>query len=164
MHVVQAPSDSDRWIVISDEVLPVGEFYEWAVTARCGAVVVFSGTVRDHAVEDGELREDVTSLEYEAYDEQVVPRLESIEQELRHRWPDSGRVVIAHRVGRLTVGESSVVVVVASPHRPEAFDAARFAIDAVKASAPIWKHETWSGGSSWGTGAHDIVDPSTIGR
>ena len=86
----------------------------------------------------------------------------AIADEARRRWPDLGRIALIHRVGRIELGESSVLCVVSAPHRPEAFVAARFAIDAVKASAPIWKHETWSGGSSWGTGATAPVDPSMV--
>ena len=126
---------------------------------RCGAVVLFSGTVRDHA--DG--RDDVQYLTYEAYDEQVQPVFSSIVDELRTRWPDTGRVVLLHRTGRLELEESSVIAVVSAPHRPEAFEAARYAIDALKESAPIWKHEVWADGSDWGTGAHDVADPRTVG-
>jgi molybdopterin synthase catalytic subunit len=123
--------------------------------------VVFSGTVRDHAADlGGVMRDDVQYLEYEAYDEHVVPVFSRIEAELRERWPHTGRVAILHRTGRLDLGAVSVVVGVSSPHRPEAFEAARFAIDTLKQSAPIWKRETWTGGSDWGTGAHDI---STVG-
>ena len=71
-------------------------------------------------------------------------------------------MAILHRLGRMGVGESSVVVVVSSAHRPEAFEAARYAIDALKASAPIWKHEVWEGGEGWGTGAHEAVDPAAV--
>jgi len=60
------------------------------------------------------------------------------------------------------LSESSVMVAVSTPHRPDAFEAARWAIDALKASAPIWKHETWSGGSAWGTGASAPVDPKRV--
>lgn len=130
---------------------------------RCGAVVLFSGTVRDHAADEaGVMRSGVQHLTYEAYDEQVVPRFAAIETELRARWPHTGRVVMLHRTGRLEVGESSVVVVVSAPHRPEAFEAARFAIDALKAGAPIWKHEVWADGEGWGTGAQAPVDPSQV--
>jgi molybdopterin synthase catalytic subunit len=159
---VQPPPDSARWIALTDAPLPIGALYDWAVLPQCGAVVLFSGTVRDHAVEGDQRRDGVTHLEYEAYDEQVLSRFEAIDDELRRRWPDTGRVAIIHRVGRMELTESSVVVVVSAPHRPVAFDAARFAIDAVKASAPIWKHETWADGSGWGTGAHDITDPSDV--
>ena len=126
---------------------------------RCGAVVLFSGTIRDHA----EGREGVEHLTYEAYEEQVVPRFAAIGDELRRRWTDVGRVALLHRVGRLTVGESSVIAVVSAPHRAGAFEAARFAIDALKESAPIWKHEVWADGADWGTGAADLRDARAVG-
>jgi molybdopterin synthase catalytic subunit len=152
MRPVQAPRRGDAWLALTADELSVAEVYDWAVRPDCGAVVVFSGTVRDHA--DG--REGVEQLEYEAYEEAVQPRLAAIADEARRRWPTIGRVALLHRIGRLTLGESSVLVVVSSPHRPEAFEAARYAIDALKASVPIWKHETWREGSAWGTGATPI--------
>ena len=98
----------------------------------------------------------------EAYEEQVVPRLRAIAEETRARWPVVGRLVLLHRTGPLRVGESSVLVVASAPHRPEAFAAARFAIDALKASVPIWKHEVWSDGADWGTGAADVRDAASV--
>lgn len=153
--------DSSReWLALTADPLPVAAIYEWAVGPECGAVVLFSGTVRDHA----EGREDVVALEYEAYEEAVVPAFEKIVDELRSRHPDAVRVAILHRTGRLVLGESSVVVAVSSAHRPVAFDAARFAIDALKESAPVWKKEIWRDGEDWGTGSHDIVPPSNVGN
>jgi molybdopterin synthase catalytic subunit len=70
--------------------------------------------------------------------------------------------VLLHRLGRMDVGESSVIAVASAPHRPEAFAAARYAIDALKASAPIWKHEVWADGAGWGTGASDVRPASTV--
>jgi molybdopterin synthase catalytic subunit len=159
MPHVQPPIDSEDWLALTPSVLPVGAIYDWAVRPDCGAVVVFSGTVRDHA--DG--RDDVVALTYEAYDEQVVPRFGAIVAEVRARWPDTGRVAVLHRLGRLELGESSVVVAVSSPHRGEAFDAARFAIDSLKHSVPIWKQEHWSEGSDWGTRAQPITDVQSGG-
>jgi molybdopterin synthase catalytic subunit len=160
---VQPPQNADQWLALSDAPLPVGAAYEWAVAPECGAVVLFSGTVRDYAADDaGEMRSGVTSLTYEAYDAQVVPRLQDIVDEMRRRWPSVGRVVLWHRTGELAVGESSVVVVVSAGHRPAAFDAARYGIDAVKATAPIWKREAWSGGDDWGTGAHAPVEAREV--
>lgn len=154
-----APSrQGDDWLALTTEELPVAAAYDWAVLPQCGAVVLFSGTVRDHA----EGRSGVTHLDYEAYEEQVLPRLASIAAELRQRWPEVGRVALLHRVGRLEVGASSVLVVVSAPHRPEAFLAARFGIDALKASAPIWKRESWDGGEQWGLGARDLIDPGEV--
>ena len=112
---------------------------------------MFSGIVRDHATDEhGNVRADVTHLLYEAYESQAVPAFAAIEAELRGRWPQTGRVAVLHRIGLVSLTESSVLVAVSAPHRHEAFDAARFAIDAVKASAPIWKHETWAQGADWG--------------
>ncbi|MGA9275863.1 molybdenum cofactor biosynthesis protein MoaE [Ilumatobacter sp.] len=158
MPRVAAPNDRDDWLGLTDRQLPITEAYEWAVIPRCGAVVLFSGTVRDHA--DG--RTDVQHLTYEAYETQVRPVFESITAELRTRWPETGRVVLLHRTGQLELEESSVIAVVSAPHRPEAFEAARYAIDALKEAAPIWKHEVWADGSDWGTGANDIADPRNV--
>ncbi|MGD9996546.1 MAG: molybdenum cofactor biosynthesis protein MoaE [Ilumatobacteraceae bacterium] len=164
------PTDasSDTWVGLTSDELPIAAAYEWCVLPNCGAVVLFSGVVRDHAIDDeGVLRTDVQHLVYEAYEAQAIASFEKIAGEVRVRWPDTGRIVLLHRTGRLDLGESSVVAVVGAPHRAEAFEAARYAIDALKASAPIWKHETWldphSGTTrAWGTGSHDIVDPATV--
>ena len=155
---MHAPTHGDTWVGITAATLPIGPAYEWAVRPDCGAVVLFSGTVRDHAVG----REGVQYLTYEAYDEQAPTKMNDIALEVRERWPATGRIVLLHRTGRLELGESSVIVVVSSPHRPEAFEAGRYAIDALKASVPIWKHEVWDGGSDWGTGAHDVVAPESL--
>lgn len=155
---MRPPLDGDDWLGLTELALPIAEAYDWAVRPDCGAVVLFSGTVRDHA--DG--RPGVSELTYEAYETQVVPRLRELAAETRSRWPAVGRLVLWHRTGRLEPGESSVVVVASSPHRPDAFAAARFAIDAVKATVPIWKHEVWADGADWGTGAVPPVDASSV--
>lgn len=160
---MQPPVDGNSWLGLTPDPLPIAAIYDWCVQPQCGAVVLFSGTVRDHAVDEyGQMRSDVESLTYEAYDRQVVPSFAAIDAELRTRWPHTGRVALLHRVGRLELSESSVVACVSAPHRPEAFEAARYAIDALKASAPIWKHESWADGSGWGTGAHPVVAPQTV--
>jgi molybdopterin synthase catalytic subunit len=148
----------DEWLELTALELPIQDVYQWALRPECGAVVLFSGTVRDHA--DG--RTDVTSLEYEAYDDAVIPVFVSIAEQARTRFPGAQRIAILHRTGVLQLEESSVVVAVSSAHRPVAFDAARFLIDALKETAPIWKKENWAGGSDWGTGAHDIVSPDQV--
>jgi molybdopterin synthase catalytic subunit len=155
---MHAPATGEDWLGISADPMPITEAYEWAVRPDCGAVVLFSGTVRDHA----EGRAGVQHLTYEAYDEQVVAKLEAIASEVRRRWPQTGRIALLHRTGRLELGESSVIVVVSSPHRAEAFEAGRFAIDALKVSVPIWKHEVWEGGSDWGTGAERLAPASSV--
>jgi molybdopterin synthase catalytic subunit len=126
----------------------------------CGGVVTFTGTVRDHA----EGRENVTGLVYEAYEEHAVAHMAAVAAEVRARHPEVGRLAILHRVGPLRVTEAAVVVVASAAHRDEAFAAARLAIDATKASVPIWKRESYgSGAEAWGTGAADLVPPAAVG-
>ena len=156
---MQTPAEGDDWVALTEEPLPIEAAYAWAVRPDCGAVVLFSGTVRDHA----EGRSGVTSLEYEAYAEQVEPRLAAIAAETRRRWPDTGRLVLLHRVGLLELCDCSVVVVASAPHRGEAFDAARFGIDTLKGTVPIWKRETWDGGVDWATCAHDVSEVGELG-
>lgn len=148
--------DADTWVALAGDPLPVGAAADWAVRPDCGAVVLFTGTVRDSA--DG--RDGVTGLEYEAYVEHAVPRMEEIAGEARRRWPGVGRVALLHRVGALEVGEPAVVVAASAPHRGEAFDAARWCIDTLKATVPIWKKESWAGGEDWGLGAHEVAEVS----
>jgi molybdopterin synthase catalytic subunit len=121
---------------------------EAAVAARvtgddAGGVVSFVGAVRDHA-----RGRAIRHLEYEAYPEMAVAEMERICDAASERWPGV-RVAIAHRVGHLEVGDLAVVVVAAAPHRAEAFDACRFAIDTLKQSVPIWKKEVASDGAYW---------------
>lgn len=152
--MLRAPTTGDDWIGLDHDPLPVAEAIAWSVLPSCGGQVMFTGTVRDSA--DG--RDDVTALEYEAYTEQVTPRLAEIAAEARARWPDLGRLVLLHRIGRLALEEVSVVIVASAPHRAEAFEAARYCIETLKATVPIWKREEWSGGSGWGTRAQPVRD------
>src|SRR5687767_306330 len=114
---MQPPTSGEVWLGLSGDRLPVTAASEWVVRPDCGAVVVFSGTARDHAPG----RPDVELLEYEAYEEQVEPRLRAIAGEVRVRWPAVGRIAMIHRVGVVPVCESAVVVAVSAPHRDEAF-------------------------------------------
>jgi molybdopterin synthase catalytic subunit len=157
---VQPPAAGETWLALTTEPLPVAAVYEWAVRPDCGAVVLFSGTVRDHA----EGRAGVVQLTYEAYDEYVLPRLDAIAAEIRAQWPTTGRVALLHRTGPLELGESSVIVAVSSPHRGEAFDAAGYGIDTLKATVPIWKQETWAGGQDWALGAQPLTDAGGVRR
>lgn len=160
---VAAPARGDDWVTLSDQPLPVTAVYEWVVRPDCGGVVVFSGTVRDHA----EGRPGVSLLEYEAYESQVLPRLQAIVDHARKQWVDIGRYALLHRIGPMQVTESSVVVAVSTPHRAEAFEAARYGIDTLKATVPIWKREHWEGGVDWGLAATDIgevADDATVRR
>ncbi len=153
MSPVRPPDQGDEWVALSAEPLPVDEAGAWAVQVDCGAVVSFSGTARDHAGD----RRGVTRLEYEAYEDEALARMGQIVAAARRRWPELGRMVMIHRVGLVELGRSAVVVVVAAPHRQEAFSACRFAIDALKATVPIWKRETWADGESWGLEAQHLM-------
>lgn len=144
----------EDWVGLCDGPVPMADAVAWAFRPDCGAVVLFCGTVRNHA----EGRPNVTQLHYEAFEEEVEPRLRAIAAEARQRWPDLGRLAILHAVGTLAVGEVSVAIAASAPHRAEAFDAARFAIDTVKITVPVWKRETWEGGEDWSACAHPVAD------
>ena len=148
-----------EWIELSKDPLAVGEVLAWVVQPGCGALDVFCGTVRDHS----EGRPGVMGLEYEAYEAMVVPRFTEIALEARRRWPEIGRLALLHRIGRLEVGEISVVIAVSTPHRAQAFEATRWCIDTLKGTVPIWKREVWQDGSDWGLDAHELTDVSDAG-
>jgi molybdopterin synthase catalytic subunit len=140
------------WVGITTSALPVDEANAWAATPQCGAIVCFSGIVRDHS----EGRAGVTGLTYEAYESEATTRLAAVATEARRRWPMVGRLALLHRIGDLALSDTSVVVVASAPHRAEAFEAARFCIDTLKETVPIWKQEHWDGGSDWATCAHSV--------
>jgi len=109
-----------------------------------GAVVTFVGVVRDNT--DGR---KVLYLEYEAYPEMAEETLRQIGAEIQERWKSIRQVAIVHRVGRMGIGEASVVIALSAAHRPEMFDALHYAIDRLKDIVPIWKKEVWTDGSEW---------------
>ncbi len=152
--MVSGRRDERDWVEFSDEVIPVAEVLAWVGQRECGAIATFSGTVR----EQSEGRPPIIAVEYNAYREHLGARLLAIAAAARHRWPEIGRLALIHRLGRVEVGETSVLIAVSAPHRAEAFDTTRYLIDTVKTSAPIWKCEHWSGGSDWALGEHDLVD------
>ena len=109
-----------------------------------GGLVLFSGVVRE---ETGGRR--VKYLEYEAHEPMAAAKMREIAAAVRERWPGVRGVALMHRIGRLEIGESSVMIAVSSPHRAEAFDACRFAIDTLKATVPVWKKEFFEDGEVW---------------
>jgi molybdopterin synthase catalytic subunit len=151
------PAEGHTWIAVTDARLPVDRILQWTTHPGCGAVVSFAGTVRDHSAG----RPSVTSLEYEVHPGHAVRRLGEVAGAVRDRWPMIGRLALLHRVGRLSVGEVSVLVAVSTPHRGEGFDAAEYCIDTLKRTVPVWKLETWSGGTEWSECSHQIED---VGR
>ena len=118
-----------------------------------GALCVFTGVVRNH--NDGK---PVLHLEYEGYEEMVTAIFEEIAAEAKAKFGVTS-VRIAHRLGRMEIGDTSVAVAVSSPHRREAFEACRFAIDTLKHRAPIWKKEFYADGSSWLEGPGGCAHP-----
>jgi len=108
-----------------------------------GGIVVFEGVVRDNA-----RGKQVRYLEYDVYEEMAIEQIRTIIAEAQQRWGVE-RIAVAHRFGRLEIGEASVIIVVASPHRGEAFDACRYIIDTLKRTVPIWKKEAATDGEIW---------------
>jgi molybdopterin synthase catalytic subunit len=149
-----APAEGDDWVALSAVELPIAIASAWVVRDDCGATVTFTGTARDHAPG----RPGVHHLEYEAYDGPALARMTALVAEVRRRWSSLGRVALLHRTGTVELGDAAVVVAVSSPHRAEAFEAARFAIDELKRTVPIWKREAWDGGESWGLEAQHLTE------
>jgi molybdopterin synthase catalytic subunit len=123
--------------------LDLAEIYCLADDGANGAVVLMSGMVRNQTG-----GRPVSFLEYQAYEPMALRVFEGVAAAVRQRWPIVTRVAIHHRVGKLVVGEVSVLVAVGAPHRGEAFGACQYAIDTLKHEAPIWKKEHWADGSS----------------
>jgi molybdopterin synthase catalytic subunit len=132
---------------VTHEPLDVAQIAGAVASADCGAVATFVGLVRDH-----NLGRRVRSLDYECYEPLAVASLERIAAEAAAEWPGA-RLAIAHRIGPLGIGEASVVIAAASPHRADAFAACRYAIERIKQIVPIWKHEQFEGGDTWIEGA-----------
>ncbi len=136
---------------ITTAVLDVAALVRTIDVTGTGAVATFIGLVRDH-----NLGRRVLHLEYEAYEPLARRGLDLIREEAQEKWPEV-RLLIHHRIGRMDIGEASVVIVAASPHRADAFAASRYAIERVKQIVPIWKHEYFEGGDVWVEGA--TADP-----
>ena len=133
----------DDHFAISLAPLSLESAYSLADDAANGAVVVMSGTVRNQT--EGQA---VEYLEYQAYQPMAIAVFQAIAAQIRQQWSDTNRIVIHHRVGKLNIGEISVIVAVGCPHRGEAFAACKYAIDTLKHNAPIWKKEWFEDGAS----------------
>ena len=140
MKIPIYPQDNFR---ISFAPLSLDEVYQLADDPANGAIVVMSGTVRQQT--DGKA---VGYLEYQGYDPMALRVFQHIAHNIRQQWPEANRVIIHHRIGKLQIGEISVLVAVGCPHRTEAFAACRYGIDTLKHNAPIWKKEHWQDGAS----------------
>ena len=138
-------------VAVTSEPLDATPLVALVGAAGDGAVVTFAGLVRDH-----NLGRRVRFLEYEAYEPLAVRALQLIVDEAKTLWP-SARVAMHHRIGRLEIGEASIIIAAASAHRGDAFAASRYAIERVKQIVPIWKREHFDGGDVWLEGA--TADP-----
>lgn len=134
---------------ITDQPLSLDDVAARVTRPDCGAIATFAGVVRGITAMDGGQR-DTDFLDYEAYTEMAESMLAQIGDEIEERWPKVKAVSILHRTGRCEIGEASVVIAVATPHRDDGcFEACRYAIERLKAIVPIWKKENWSDGQVW---------------
>ena len=131
---------------LTRDVIDAAKLTAAARRAEDGAVVVFDGIVRNHT-----RNRQTLYLDYEAYEDMALKQIESLARDAVTRF-GVRRVTLVHRLGRLNVGETSVLIVVASAHRAQAFDACRWLIDTLKKTVPIWKKETFVDGAVWAPG------------
>ncbi len=130
-------------ITISDKPLNVQAVIDAVQTEQAGAINVFIGTVRNQTSQ-----KSVIGLEYEAFEAMAIKKMEEIAEQAKAKFPVL-KVAIAHRVGKLKLGEIAVVIAVATPHRAESFAACKFIIDTLKEVVPIWKKEIFEDGDVW---------------
>jgi molybdopterin synthase catalytic subunit len=133
-------------VALTREAIDADRIVAAAKSGEDGAVVVFDGIVRNHSRGRRTLH-----LDYEAYEEMAVGQMRELGQKARERF-GVRQVTMVHRLGRLEIGETSVLIVVASAHRSAAFEACRWLIDTVKQTVPIWKKETFVDGAVWAPG------------
>ena len=139
-------------IVITHDELDAGQAVSEVSHPGAGATVTFVGTTRDNTA-----GRRVLFLDYEAYRPMADQQLKRVADEMRERWDLTG-VAIHHRLGKLEIGEASLVVAVSSAHRKEAFEACHYSIDRIKQIVPIWKKEFFEGGEVW-VGSQSDFDP-----
>ena len=139
-----APEAPDDLIAVTTEPLSERAMADAVADPGAGAIGLFSGVVRNHTGE-----RQTKYLEYEAHTPMAEAKMREIATMLRSRWPGLRRIAIVHRIGRLEIGESSVMIAVSSPHRREAFEACHLAIDTLKETVPVWKKEYFEDGEVW---------------
>jgi MoaE-MoaD fusion protein len=151
------PANSDL-IVLVDNTIDADALIRQVRTGADGAIVTFDGCVRNQSYGRRTLY-----LDYEAYESMALAKMREIAAEARTKFPID-RVAIAHRLGRLEIGETSVFIAVSAPHRAAAFDACRHIIDTLKRSVPIWKKEYFEDGAVWADGELPPVPQDTQAR
>ena len=140
------PAPTNDFIQLGREPIDPAALVRHVRTDSDGAIVTFDGCVRDNSHGRGTLY-----LDYEAYESMALAKLTEIATEIHAKFAID-RVAIAHRLGRLEIGATSVFIAVSAPHRAPAFDACRFAIDTLKRTVPIWKKEYFADGAVWADG------------
>lgn len=140
---VSGGADAD-WIDVITDVLSERAVSESVAHPGAGAIALFSGIVRNQTG-----GRPVKFLEYEAHAPMALAKMREIAGLMREKWPNTLRVTLLHRIGRLEIGESSVMIGVSSPHRREAFEACHYAIDTLKEIVPVWKKEYFEDGEVW---------------
>ncbi len=142
--------DQHDWIALSPNGVSAATAVKLVGDAKAGGIAVFLGTTRAETSPAGQA---LVALDYEAYPEMAIAQMRDLARRARQQWPIT-RLALLHCVGRVAVGEPSVVIAVACPHRGEAFDACEWLIDTLKKEVAIWKKEVWADGSgTW-------VDPT----
>src|SRR5712671_5835619 len=136
----------DDFILLVHESINVTAIVDHVRSGGDGAIVTFDGCVRNQSHGRRTLY-----LDYEAYETMAIAKMREIAGELHTKF-SIDRVAFAHRLGRLEIGETSVFIAVSAPHRPAAFEACRYAIDALKRTVPIWKKEYFEDGAVWADG------------
>lgn len=149
---VSGGSESTHWPEIcrvTSEAIDLNELTSAITGPATGAVCLFSGAVRGETRADGELIQ-TAQLEYEAYEPMALAKMYQVIAEIRERWPLVQGITVVQRIGKLTVGDPTVLIACASGHRNEGcFEAARYGIDRLKEIVPVWKKEIGTDGSHW---------------
>ena len=129
---------------ITETPISVDETIGKLADPAVGALTTFVGVVRGITGE-----RETLYLEYEAYPEMAEGVLAQVGQEVQERWPEIRQVVVVHRVGRLEIGDTAIIIALSASHRRQVFDALHYAIDRIKKIVPIWKKEVWADGAEW---------------
>jgi molybdopterin synthase catalytic subunit len=142
---MQQDQQQDNILVEVTEVpLSLDRLVAFVGSSKAGAISTFSGTTRDNFQ-----GKKVVHLEYEAYTPMAEKELHKLARQVQEKWPDVLKVALAHRIGKVDIGEASVVIAISSPHRTDSLEAVQFAINEIKAVVPIWKKEFYEEGGVW---------------
>jgi molybdopterin synthase catalytic subunit len=129
---------------VTSNPISVDETIAHLADPAVGAMTTFVGVVRGVTGD-----RETLYLEYEAYPEMAEGVLAQVGQEVQERWPEVRQLVVIHRVGRLEIGDTAIVIALSASHRRQVFDALHYAIDRIKQIVPIWKKEVWADGAEW---------------